>query len=262
MRRLLASWGLVLWLGSGAWALSSQVKDALQLELEGRLSEALELYRAALSSDSLLVQDEALAQADTVLVLSKAAHLSIDLGQGEEAWDLGGRLLASSNPRAREAGTLVRMRVLRLQGRWTEALDLYQVLVAWLAPQAPGPQVVAEAWRLRSLSRQLSTGLLALIEGRPGPAHWVVKGQWGAVVGPSEGLRLTVVEPVRLQVGAFQDWGHALTLIDMLREKGWVPFTSVKTGALGEKLHVVYIVSRQPESDRQRLEAQGLTSLP
>lgn len=261
MRPLLAALGLMLCLGSGGYALPPLVKEALQLELEGRLSEALELYRAALSSESPLVQDEGLAHEDTVLTLSKAAHLSVDLGQGEEAWDLGGRLLSSTNPRAREAGTLVRMRVLRLQGRWSEALELYQALAASLVPLVPSPALVAEAWRLRSLARQPLGNLTALL-GKSGPASWTIQGTWGSVVGPSEGLGLNVVEPVRLQIGAFQDWGHALTLIDMLREKGWVPFTTVKTGAQGERLHVVYVVSRQPESDRQRLEAQGLTSVP
>jgi hypothetical protein len=47
----------------------------------------------------------------------------------------------------------------------------------------------------------------------------------------------------------------------MLKEKGWTPFIDVKTGAGGEKLHSVYVVSRQPALDRARLEAQGLAAL-
>lgn len=236
------------------------VREAVRLELEGRLGEALDRYRAALSTEPSLVKDETLAQPLTVYVLSKAAHLSVDLGYGDEAWDLGSRLLAAGNQPASEAGTLVKMRIFRLQGRYAEALKLSDShQKSWPKP-GPGPALAAEIRRVRtqSLPGTAKQSALAL----QGPASWILGGAWGALPGPTEVLGLSVQETARLQVGAFQEWGHALTLIDMLREKGWVPFTDVKTGSDGQKLHLVYIVSRQPATDRARLEAQGLNALP
>jgi hypothetical protein len=78
---------LSLWVPGlgGALDLPSSVRDAVLLELDGRSSEALESYRSALATESLLVQDEDLSDPVSVFVLSKAAHLCIDLGYGEEA---------------------------------------------------------------------------------------------------------------------------------------------------------------------------------
>lgn len=251
----------VLWVGAaGAEGLPPVVQDAVRLELEGRLSEALDGYRTALTAEPL-VSDEDLEAPATVLALSKAAHLAIDLGQGEEAWDLGSRLLGSKNASAVEAGTLVRMRLLRLQGRYAEALAANEAYAKAFPRGESSPALLTEIWRLRSLTGRPGS-VAGLIDQRGGVAAWVVNRQVALVPGPTEALGLVFQEPTKLQVGAFADWGHALTLIDMLREKGWVPQTEVKTGPRGGKLHVVYVVSRQPASDRARLEAQGLTALP
>jgi len=250
---------LMLWASSALFSvdLPPLVKEAVQLELEGRSGEALDRYRAALSTEPSLVQDESSSASLTVWVLSKAAHLSIDLGFGEEAWDLGGRLLASPNQGAAEAGTLVRMRLLRLQGRVTEALALFDSYTKdWPLPP-PGPGLVSEVWRIRGGS-QGKAPYEALLTRAGGPAAWVLKGDGSWLVGPTEILGIQVQPAVRLQLGVFKDWGNALTLLDMLREKGWSPFTDVKTNPAGEKLHTVYLVSRQPASDKARLESQGL----
>jgi len=238
--------------------LPPMVKDAVQLELDGHESEALDRYRAALSAEPLLVEDEAVTKPLTVRVLSKASHLSIDLGYGEEAWDLGGRLLAAKNQQAVEAGTLVRMRLLRVQGKSSDALGLYNAyLKDWPQP-TPGPGLLAEVWRLRTTAGK-SPGLEeSQLKKSGGPASWVVQGAWSWLSSPTEALGLTVQEAVRLQIGVFKDWDNALTLLDMLREKGWSPFTDVKTNAAGETLHVIYVISRQPASDKARLLAQGL----
>jgi hypothetical protein len=265
MVRFLVGLGLVFLVGLGpevlgADPLPESVQDAVKLELAGRLDEALEGYRAALTSEPL-VGDEALALPSTVFALSKAAHLAVDLGQGEEAWDLASRLLGSKNADAVEAGTLVRMRMLRLQGRAAEALALNDAYAQAFPHGTSSASLLTEVWRCRLLVGKAGT-VAALVEKRGGTAAWVVKNDAELLTGPTDALGLSFQEPTRLQVGAFQDWGRALTLIDMLREKGWVPQTEVKTGPKGEVLHVVYVVSRQPATDRSRLEAQGLTALP
>lgn len=238
------------------------VREAVDLELQGRLGEALDRYRASLSSVEALVQDEGLAQALTVRVFSKAAHLSIDLGYGEDAWDLGGRLLAAKNQRAAEAGTLVRLRLLRLQERWAEATALFdEYAQSWPLPP-PGPALLTEIQRIQAATRVSTTGIEGLVRKGGGPAAWALDGNISLLSSPSEAWDLSIQETVRLQVGAFREWAHALTLIDMLREKGWAPFTDVKVGPTGEKLHVVYLISRQPGPDRARLESQGLVPLP
>lgn len=247
---------------AGAESLPPVVREALVLELEGRLGEALDRYRAALSTVTSLVQDEAMAQPLTVRVFAKAAHLSLDLGLGEEAWDLAGRLLSSRNQRAAEAGTLVRMRLLRNQERWSEALELFdQYSSSWPLPP-PSPSLLHEALRVRLAARKSGVAVEALLKKAGGPASWILAGNADLLPGPSEAWDLNVTETVRLQVGAFKDWGNALTLIDMLREKGWSPLTDVRSLPGGERLHLVYIISRQPTTDRARLEAQGLTALP
>lgn len=260
MGKFLVVLGLVLAGVLGADPLPETVQDAVKLELSGRLAEALEGYRSALVSEPL-VDDEGLVLPATVFALAKAAHLAIDLGQGEEAWDLASRLLGGKNADAVEAGTLIRMRMLRLQGRYTEALALNEAYAKAYPQGASSPSLLTEVWRTRALAGKPGT-VGSLIEKRGGAAAWVVKNDAELLAGPTDALGLAFQEPTRLQVGAFQDWGHALTLIDMLREKGWVPQTEVKTGPKGEKLHVVYVVSRQPATDRSRLEAQGLTALP
>lgn len=246
----------------GALDLPAAVREAVVLELDGRTAEALEGYRSALTTEASLVQDEALDQPLTILVLSKAAHLAIDLGHGEDAWDLGGRLLGARNRAAAEAGTLVRMRLLRLQGKTAQARALFDSYAqAWPLP-APGPGLVAEA-RLAALAGGKPTSALeSVLSKEGGPGASVLKGDWSLLPGPAEALGLVVQEVVRIQVGAFKDWSNALTLVDMLREKGWSPLTDVKTGPGGVKLHSVYVVSRQPEADRARLTAQGLPTLP
>jgi hypothetical protein len=188
------------------------VREALDLELDGRLGEALERYRAALVSEPSLVQDETAAQDLTVRVLVKAAYLSMDLGYGEEASDFASRLSASKNVLARQQAPAVRLRLTSLQGQGSAVFD-------------PGPP-------------------------------WLS----GVIILPSaaDAIGLAVQDSVRIQLGAFKDWSNALTLIDMLREKGWSPLTDVKTSANGDRLHVVYVVSREPAQDRSRLAAQGL----
>jgi hypothetical protein len=207
---------LLLILAAQAHAEPPVVREALDLELDGRLGEALERYRAALASEPALVQDEAVAQDLTVRVLSKSAHLCIDLGYGEEASDFAARLAASKNPRAQQEGAAIRARLLRLQGK----------------------SALAPVWT-------------------SAPASWVKDGSAAYLPSPADALGLTVQDSVRIQVGAFKDWNNALTLIDMLREKGWAPLTDVKAGPAGP-LHTVYVVSRQPAQDRARLAAQGL----
>ena len=238
------------------------VKEAVQLELDGRLSEALDRYRAALSTEPSLVQDESLTQPLSVWIVSKVAHLSIDLGYGEEAWDWGTRLMAANNQPAAEAGTLVRMRLYRLQARWPEALKSFDAYAkAW--PVRPvGTAMMSEEQRLHAAVKKSTESEERWLAKAGGPGSWIIDGDAIRLSNPTEALGLTVQQSVRLQVGAFKDWNHALTLINMLREKGWVPFTEVKMTSLGVKLHVVYLVSRQPQSDRARLETQGLTPLP
>jgi len=255
----LLSWTV---LSLGADTPTPLISEAVDLELEGRLGESLDRYRAALSSEPALVQDEGLTKAATIQAFSKAAHLSIDLGYAEEAWDLSARLLAAKNQAAVEAGTLVRLRFFRIQKRWAEALALFDSYAsAWPLPP-PGPAMLFEVQRIRRGAKGSTTVVESLIQKAPGPAAWVLAGDAWVLPGPTEVWDLAAQETVRLQVGAFADWSNALTLIDMLREKGWSPFTDVKDGPRGEKLHVVYVVSRQPGPDRSRLEAQGLTALP
>lgn len=170
--------------------------------------------------------------------------------------------MASPSAETVEAGTLVRMRLLGLQGRTADALALFTDFGRRFPQAVPGPSLVTEAWRLRRASGKAADDLVSLLTKREGPGAWVLQGGWRRLPGPAEAWGLTFQETVRLQVGAFQDWGHALTLIDMLREKGWVPFVDLKTTAAGDRLHLVYIVSRQPDSDRERLGAQGLLTLP
>jgi hypothetical protein len=252
---------LLLGAPAGAQSLPLVVREAVALELEGKLGEALGRYRAALTSVPSLVQDETMSQALTVRVFSKAAHLSLDLGLGEEAWDLAGRMLSAKNQRAVEAGTLVRMRLLRVQERWAEALELFdQYSQAWPLPP-PGPGLLTEVRRVRVSAQKSGAAVEALLRKAGGPASWALQGTLDLLPSPTEAWDLSVTETVRLQVGAFKDWGNALTLIDMLREKGWAPFTDVRSSG-GEKLYLVYVLSRQPASDRSRLEAQGLTALP
>lgn len=259
MKRLLLV-GLLALSVPGAWSddLPPILQEAVDLELQGRLTEALDRYRAALSAVPDLLQDEALSDPLTIRVFSKAAHLSIDLGYGEEAWDLGGRLWNSKTQKAAEAGTLVRLRLLRLQGRWTEALAAFDAYAAsWPLPP-PGAALLTEVQRVLQGSQRTGTTFESLIRKGGGPASWVLDRTMELLPSPSDAWRLNVQETVRVQVGAFRDWVNALTLIDMLKEKGWAPFTEVRTGQDGSKLHVVYVVSRQPEADRARLEAQGL----
>jgi hypothetical protein len=236
--------------------LPTVVKEAVQLELDGHGSEALDRYRAALTTDPTLTQDEAVALPLTVTVLSKAAHLSIDLGYGEEAWDLSGRLLAAKNQAAVEAGTLVRMRLLRLQGKTAAALALYAAYAKDWPQSSPGPGIATEVWRLRTTGGR--PGPDDTVLKKPGPAFWAVQGTWAWLPSPGDALGLTVQEAVRLQIGVFKDWNNALTVINMLREKGWSPLTEARTSAAGETLHVIYVISRQPITDKARLAAQGL----
>jgi|GEM_PF-2349377 len=236
--------------------LPPMVKDAVQLELDGRTDEALDRYRAALSSEPVLVQDEAMALPLTVRVVVKAAHLSIDLGYGDEAWDLGGRLLAAKGRLAVEAGTLVRMRLLRLEGKPAEAFALFRnYQKTWPGPL--GVAIATEARRLREiLGKEANQG--PPVDQTEGPAPWVASGNWGWLPGPTEALGIEVAATARLQVGAFKDWANALTLVGMLREKGWSPLMDSKPATAGDSWHVVYIITRQLAMDRARLKAQGL----
>lgn len=256
--------GLFFWGLAGfslAEGLPPVVREALNLELEGRLGEALERYRAALSSELAFVEDDSLSTELTVMVYSKAAHLSIDLGFAEEAWDLGGRLLAAKNRRAVEAGTVVRMRIDRLRGRWVEALRLFDSYAsAWPLPPPQAP-LLTEAYLSHKGAGKSLSAIESLLVKTQGPAAWMVADAVALLPSPVDAWGLSVQETVRLQLGAFSDWSNALTLIDMLREKGWTPFTEVKKTTAGS-LHVVYVVSRQPTADRARLEAQGIPVLP
>jgi len=246
----------------GAQDLPPVVREAVDLELQGRLGEALDRYRAALSSEPVLLQDEGLVQPLTIQVFSKVAHLSVDLGYGEDAWDLAGRLLSVKNQRAAEAGTLIRLRLLRIQDRWTEALALFdEYATAWPLPP-PGAPLLLEVQRVRTGSQKSVASIETLVRKNGGPAAWVLDGSVWLLPGPADAWSLKVQETVRLQIGAFKDWGNALTLIDMLREKGWTPFTDVRLTSGGDKLHVVYVISRQAAADRSRLEAQGLLTPP
>ena len=246
----------------GALDLPGSVREAVLLELDGRTSEALEAYRSALATESSLVQDEDLSNPVSVFVLAKAAHLSIDLGYGEEAWDLGGRLLATKTQVSAEAGTLVRMRLLRLQGKAAQARSLFEAYIqSWPLP-GPGPGLLAEMRLVASSLGKSSAAVELVLSNQKGPASEVLQGDWSLLPGPTEALGISVLDVVRIQVGAFKDWPNALTLVDMLREKGWSPLTDVKPGPGGTKLHSVYVVSRQPQADRARLAAQGLSTLP
>ena len=208
-----AVWALALALAAfPAHADPAVVREALDLELDGRLGEALERYRAALTSEPTLVQDEAVSQGLTVRVLAKAAYLSIDLGYGEDAADFATRLAASKDPQAQRQAAAVRARLARLQGKTDAAPDPSP---AWLRGSVP-------------------------------------------LLSAADAFGVSVQDSSRIQLGAFKDWGNALTLIDMLREKGWSPLTDVKPAANGDTLHVVYVVSREPAQDRARLAAQGL----
>ncbi len=234
------------------------VKEAVQLELAGRLSESLDRYRSALTEEPL-VQDDATALPLTIFVVSKAAHLAMDLGLGEDAWDWGSRLVSARNRQAAEAGALVRMRLLRLQGRIPEALKAYDSFVAAWPQASPGPALLSEVRRARAGTKK--PGSDDALKKSGGPALWVLQGDAERLPSPSDVMGLTVVESTRLQVGAFREWGHAQTLISMLKEKGWNPVTEVKVSS-GTRFHVVYVVSRQPKADRARLVAEGLFVLP
>lgn len=187
------------------------VQEALDLELDGRLGEALDRYRSALVSEPELVQDETASQDLTIRVLAKAAHLCLDLGYGEEASDLTARLALSKNPAAQRQAAVLRSRLQKLQGASAAAPD---AAPAWIKDAAPLPSA-------------------------------------------ADAYGVSVQETVRIQLGAFKDWANALTLINMLREKGWSPLTDVKSGPNGV-LNLVYVVSRQPAQDRARLTAEGL----
>ncbi len=91
------------------------MREALDLELDGRLTEALDRYRSALVSEPALAQDVGASQDLTVRVLSKAAHLCLDLGYGEEASDFVSRMTVSKNSRAQREAAAVRGRLARLQ---------------------------------------------------------------------------------------------------------------------------------------------------
>jgi hypothetical protein len=171
-------------------------------------------------------------------------------------------LLGAKNRAGVEAGTLVRMRLLRLQGKTTQARSTFDAYIqAWPLP-GPGPGLLAEV-RLDALTLGRSSAAVESVLGnQKGPAAQVLQGDWSLLRGPTEPLGISVQEVVRIQVGAFKDWPNALTLVDMLREKGWSPLTDVKPGPGGTKLHSVYVVSRQPQADRARLAAQGLSTLP
>lgn len=219
--------------------------DALRLELQGRMGEAFDRYLAALSSDELLSDDSDAQRPETIYVLSKAAFLALDLGKGEEAWDLAGRLLSSPVLSGVQPGAVVRLRLLRLQGRPNDA----EALIAQLNRRFPqGPWGVSfrnEVAKLRG--------------NEPSPYRDKSAGSdWTLIETPADQWGVPFQESVRVSVGAFQDWGRALTLIDMMREKGWVPLVDIRTNSQGVRLNLVYIISRDPNTDRQRLHAQGL----
>jgi len=259
VKTLLAA--LFLWsAGIVAGEVPASVKEAVQLELAGRLSESLDRYRSALTEEPVLVQDDATALPLTIFVVSKAAHLAIDLGLGEDAWDWGSRLASARNRQAAEAGTLVRMRLFRLQGRGPEALKAYESFTSAWPQGSPGPALLSEV-RLARMGSKKPVGSDDLLKRSGGPALWILQGDADRLPSPSDVIGITLVESTRLQVGAFREWNHAQTLISMLKEKGWNPVTEVKISS-GTRFHVVYVVSRQPKSDRARLVAEGLFVLP
>lgn len=240
----------LLGLPLGALDLPPAVGEALRLELQGRLNEALDQYSAALSTDESLASDTRVSLPATAYALSKGAALAIDLGRGDEAWDWASRLVGSDSPGAVEAGTALKLRLLRLAGRPNDAGSLAAAWTSAHPKASPGPALTDE--------------LVRLGQKRPivGPPAWVASGVWSPWPSAGERWGLTITETVRLQVGAFADWGHALTLVDMLREQGWVPQTEAKVSKAGEKLFVVSVLTRQPEVDRGRLAAQGLSPAP
>ena len=144
----------------------------------------------------------------------------------------------------------------RLAGNQSKARTLYDNLIK--TGVVPGPGLRAELLKVRLPDH----GAASSVSKENGPASQVAAGNCTQLPGPVDVLGIKVLETSRIQVGAFKDWANALTLVEMLREKGWSPLTQVKTVGSGEKLHVVYVISRQPETDRTRLTAQGLPVLP
>ena len=92
----------------------SVARQALRLELSGRLNEALEQYHVVLLSRDFSAENTADSKALRAFLLAKMAWISISLGEVEEAWDLGGQLVSLGTAEAVTSGKLIR---LRLQGK-------------------------------------------------------------------------------------------------------------------------------------------------
>ena len=117
---------MIRWLGLGLMLslLGSAVaaadfgiaRQALRLELSGRLKEALEQYHVVLLSRDFASENTADSKALRTFLLAKMAWISVSLGEVEEAWDLGGQLVSVGTQESVRSGKLVR---LRLQGKET-----------------------------------------------------------------------------------------------------------------------------------------------
>ena len=238
-----------------SWALElpGTVREAVRLELAGRLTEALEAYRSALSSEESLIQDESAAKSETIYTLVHAANIAIDLGYGEEAAVLATRLKDSPQDEAQFKGLAIQMRLLRLEGRPQDAIQAYEAV-----KDHTSCPVSVRVERERSLELLKQAPESSPSKAAAGPELWWHSGQAQLLPSAADTFGLKVEMAVKLPLGAFRSWDNALTLIDMLREKGWSPLTDVKRTSGAPPLYLVSILSRQPETDRKRLKDQDL----
>ncbi len=179
------------------------------------------------------------------------AHDSVRLeleGRLPEAWSayhvalLSRDFGADDSPAARQLRVFLLSKLAWLSvslGRTEEAWDLGLQLLAMGTTEAKKAG--------ESVHKRLTGG---------GIAPWKVPVGWKILADPSGLFPASVASYARLQLGAFRDWSHARTLLDMLAEKGWVAWVEDRV-VKKERLQAIFVLSHSASIDLKQLKDQG-----
>lgn len=233
---------------SGLAAQAKEVKAASLAELGGDLTKAYQLYKA-------------LADSSDPLVLAKCGHLAVSLGLIDEAADYSSRLLAQKSASAQQEGTLLKMKVFRLQGRSKLAQKLFEDFSQTSLFTKPSAALLNEALLLYPENSEDWNRLASLME-ESCPEALARSGSWSFLPDPGELYRNPKSSTaVRLQIGVFRDWGNVQSQVQKLKSSQWVPLVE-KTSKNSKELFILYIMSENPNEDLKKLKAQGYQPLP
>lgn len=247
MRGAVAAIGLMVI--QGLPAQTKDLKAASLAELSGDLPRAFQLYKT-------------LDQVNDPLIMTKCGHLALSLGLTEEAADFASRLMGSKNPATQQEGALLKMKILRVQGRIKLAQSLFEDYSKTYPLQKPSPAFLMEALKLYGDNSPEKKRLAALID-ESSPDALVLSGRWNGLPDPCEmgiGDDTKVLNSVKIQLGVFRDWVNVQKQVQKLKDAQWVPLVET-INKDGKDLYYLYVMSANINDDLKKMKTQGFTPI-